>query len=102
MLVKFHTPSHGDITYDGRVGVYMLKLMGRTGNVPGALDAEQVPAALERLKKELAMQEQAEAGPADDKDDESKEENVALRTRAFPLIELLETAIAENDYVSWE
>ena len=100
MLVKFHTPSHGDITYDGRVGVALLKLMGRTGNVPGALDAEQVPAALEALRKSVAAHSD-QADEANDGDND-KEEAVALGTRAFPLIELLEAAVAENDYVSWE
>ena len=99
MLVKFHTPEHGDITYNGRVGVALLKLMGRTGNVPGALDAEHVPTALDALKHQLAMHQEAEhvVPPSDD-----HEEMVALRTRAFPLIELMETAVQSGDYVSWE
>ena len=101
MLVKFHTPSHGTITYSGKVGVSLLHMMGRTGNVPGALDAEHVPAALEKLKHELAMQQEEDHVRADP-DAGGKEEVVALKTRAFPLIELLEAAIAEGDYVSWE
>ncbi len=100
MLVKFHTPEHGDITYNGRVGVALLKLMGRTGNVPGALDAEHVPGALDALKHQLALHQEEEhvtpAGAAD------HDEVVALRTRAFPLIELMETAVQSGDYVSWE
>lgn len=101
MLVKFHTPSQGTITYSGKIGVSLLHMMGRTGNVPGALDAEHVPAALEKLKHELAMhQEEDHAGAGQNA--EGSEEVVALRTRAFPLIELLEAAIAEGDYVSWE
>lgn len=99
MLVKFHTPEHGNITYDGKVGVALLKLMGRTGNVPGALDAEQVPAALEALKQQLARhQEEEHVTPVG----AGQEEVVAMRTRAFPLIELMETAVQSGDYVSWE
>lgn len=101
MLVKFHTPAHGDITYEGKVGLALLKLMGRTGNVPGALDAEDVPAALDALRRELAMHQEAErtadAAAGGDGDDV-----IALRTRAFPLIELLEAAAGAGDYVSWE
>ncbi len=101
MLVRFHTPSHGKITYDGRIGVALLKLMGRTGNVPGALDAEHVPAALETLKAGLAMSEADESAESE-LDDDAEQDRIALRTRAFPLIELLESAVAETDYVSWE
>jgi hypothetical protein len=97
MLVKFHTPAHGNITYDGKVGVALLKLMGRTGNVPGALDAEHVPAALDALKHELAMHQEAEHSG-----DEDGGQVIALRTRAFPLIELLEAAATAGEYVSWE
>lgn len=99
MLVKFHTPEHGNITYDGKVGVALLKLMGRTGNVPGALDAEHVPGALEALKHQLAMHQEEEHVVPVGAEDEAV---VALRTRAFPLLELMETAVRSGDYVSWE
>ena len=99
MLVKFHTPEHGNITYDGKVGVTLLKLMGRTGNVTGALDAEHVPSALDALKHHLAMHQEEDHVVASGSD---HEEVVALRTRAFPLIELMETAVKNGDYVSWE
>ncbi len=99
MLVKFHTPEHGNITYEGKVGVVLLKLMGRTGKVPGALDAEHVPGALESLKHQLALhQEEDHVVPASRDHDEV----VALKTRAFPLIELMEAAVEAGDYVSWE
>ena len=99
MLVKFHTPEHGDITYNGKVGVALLKLMGRTGKVPGALDAEHVPGALDALRHRLALEQEAEhvVPPSSD-----HEEIVALRTRAFPLLELMETAVRSGDYISWE
>jgi hypothetical protein len=101
MLVKFHTPSHGDITYEGKIGVALLKLMGRTGNVPGALDAEHVPAALAALKHELAIHQEAEHATQASAGDENADV-IALRTRAFPLIELLEAAAGAGEYVSWE
>ena len=101
MLVKFHTPSHGNITYEGKVGIALLKLMGCTGNVPGALDSEHVAPALHKLKHELAMHQEEEHARGDQADD-GDEDVIALRTRAFPLLELLDAAIAAGDYVSWE
>ena len=88
MLLKFHTPSHGTISYSGKIGISLL-------------DAEHVPAALEKLKHELAMHQEEDHVQTGENAGDS-EEVVALRTRAFPLIELLEAAIAEGDYVSWE
>ena len=65
----------------------------------GALDAEHVPSALDALKHHLAMHQEEDHVVASGSD---HEEVVALRTRAFPLIELMETAVKNGDYVSWE
>lgn len=103
MPVTFHTPKHAAVVYTENVGVAMLKLMGRTGNVPGALDAEHVPAALDTLRQRLKAEADAESSaaavetPADD-----DAAPIGAGTRAFPLLELLEAAIAAGDYVSWD
>ena len=49
MLVNFHTKAHGDVTTFGDVAVALLKLAGLSGNVPTAILAADIPAALERL-----------------------------------------------------
>ena len=99
MPVTFHTPSHAAVVYTDNVGVAMLKLMGRTGNVPGALDADHVPAALDTLRQRLKAEAETESGAAAADDDAAP---IGAGTRAFPLLELLEAAIAAGDYVSWD
>ena len=99
MILTFHTPSRGNIRYDSKIGVGLLKFMGRMGNVPGAIDAEHVPDALKKLRENLDIHDETEA---DEQRDESDDDFVAMRVRAFPLIEFLEAAIEEGDYVSWE
>ncbi len=94
MPVTFRTPAHGSLIYTDAIARSLLKLMGRTGNVPGAIEASQVADALERLRDALAACE-AETSGCDS-------EQVALATRAHPLIELLESARDEDDYVAWE
>ena len=47
MLITFTCPVHADITMFGDVGAHLLKLMGHSGTVPGAIKAEDVYAALE-------------------------------------------------------
>jgi len=57
MLVTFSCPAYADITMFGDVAVRMLKLMGHSGTVPGALLAEDIPAALARLRSAMASED---------------------------------------------
>lgn len=101
MLVTFETKSYANITMFGEVAVSLLKLMGHSGTVPGAIQASDIPDALKRLKaaiKEAATEAQAD-GPRDDDDEE---EPVSLTHRALPLIELLESAAAAGCDVMWK
>jgi hypothetical protein len=89
----------------GDVAVKLLKLMGRSGNVPGAIMPEDIPAALQQLK--TALSEYGAETPQDhaEEQEDSKEfidEPVSLPTRAVPLIELLESSLAEDVGVMWE
>lgn len=103
MPVTFHTPSHAAVVYTNDVGVAMLKLMGRTGNVPGALDAEHVSVALDTLRQRLEAEAEAERGaPAAEASTDDDAAPIGAGTRAFPLVELLEAAIDAGDYVSWD
>ena len=97
MLVKFKSDA-GDMTMFGDVGVTLLKMMGQTGALPGALLAKDVPAALERLKRGAAVAP-ATAAPGPERDDEP---TVSLQQRAFPLVELLERCVKMNCDVIWE
>jgi len=57
MLVTFETKSHAPITMFGDVAVTLIKMMGHSGTVPSALLAQDVPAALERLKAAVAVRQ---------------------------------------------
>ena len=84
----------------GDVAVHLLRLMGHSGTVPGAILAEDIPAALECLvaaiqaEQQLPEQKQTE-------DEEDSEPVVSLSLRAFPLIELLEAAAKKKCNVMW-
>jgi hypothetical protein len=101
MLVTFSCPAYADITMFGDVALRLLKLMGRSGTVPGALLAEDVPAALERLQAAIEAQEQLPE-PQESGEDEDDEPTVSLPHRAFPLIELLKAAAKANCNVMWD
>ncbi|BBP01071.1 DUF1840 domain-containing protein [Sulfuriferula nivalis] len=98
MLVTFTTKAYADITMFGDVGLAMLKMMGHSGTVPGAILAADVPAALTKLKTALAATVDAPA-TANTEDDEAV---VSMANRGLPLVDLLTAAVkAEND-VMWK
>jgi hypothetical protein len=95
MLVKFDSKV-GGITMFGDIAVTLLKAMGNSGTVPGALLAADIPAALQRLKAAVGE------APAPKAAGEGEEPKVSLRQRAFPLIELLERAAKAEADVLWD
>lgn len=87
----------------GDIAVMLLKMMGHSGTVPGAILAQDIPPALERLKAavaaapELHPEQGSSAGDPGD-----KEPVVSIRQRAYPLIDLLERAIQKRCDVLWD
>ena len=99
MLITFKTKAYANITMFGDVGRKMLEMMAFGSSVPGAIDTEDVPAALVNLQTALEkMPQQVE--PAGDAGDDQPA--VSLHTRAVPLLALLRAAIDEETYVRWE
>ena len=96
MLVKFDSRA-GGITMFGDVAVTLLKAMGNSGTVPGALLAADIPAALARLKAAVGEAPAPKAAGGD-----REEPKVSLRQRAFPLIDLLERAAKAGADVLWD
>jgi hypothetical protein len=103
MLVTFESKV-GRITMFGDIAVQLLRMMGHSGTVPGALLAPDIPEALAKLRSALAVAGETDsAGPADDEEETpEKAVRVSLRTRAFPLIQLLEDAAKQGSDVLWD
>jgi len=100
MLVTFTTDAYADITMFGDVAIALLKMMGQSGTVPGALLAEDVPAALRRLA--VAIEAQKAQEPDEKHDQEDDEPTVSITTRAMPLIDLLTAAAKAGSNVMWK
>jgi hypothetical protein len=99
MLVTFKCSAYADITMFGDVAKKMLEMMGFGSRVPGAIRIEDVPRALQNLRRGLATAP-AEPEPAGDDDDDQPA--IGLHTRALPLLELLQAAIDDESRVRWE
>ncbi len=99
MLVTFTTDAYADITMFGDVALAMLKMMGHSATVPGAILAEDLPAALSRLKAAIDA-EKALPPPVEDK--YADEPVVSMAHRALPLINLLAAAAKAESNVMWK
>ena len=99
MLVRFDSKA-GSITMFGDVAKRLLRLMGQTGALPGAILAADIPAAVARLRQGVSLGEPPAQPAPDSRNDE--EPPVNLNQRAFPLIELLERAAKQDADVIWD
>ncbi len=99
MLITFKTKSYANIMMFGDVALKMLEMMDFGVSVPGAIIAEDVPRALRNLQDRIeSLAEVVEpAGEANE-----GEPAISLHTRAVPLIELLQSAVADENIVRWE
>jgi len=98
MLLTFSSPAYANITMFGDVALHMLKLMGHSATVPGALLAEDIPAALQRLEAAVEADKQS----PEPQQSEEGEAAASLSHRALPLIELLKAALKANSNVMWD
>lgn len=100
MLVTFHTRSYRRLVFFGDVAKDLLKKMGQSGQIPGGMRPEDVPAALAKLESALADEPTDDAAAAGGRED-ADANRVGIRTRAVPLIKLLKAAARDEAYVMW-
>jgi hypothetical protein len=105
MLVAFKSDAYADIIMFGDVAQQLLKMMGHSGTVPSAIQADDVPAALERLKRALDVgktSDGAQSGGDTAAKSRDNDTEVSLAYRALPLIELLTAAAKKHRDVMWD
>lgn len=104
MLLTFKSDAYADITMFGDVAQQLLKMMGHSGTVPGAILAKDVPAVLDRLKRAIDTEKSVTPAPPPGNIPEKdlEDQAVSLTYRALPLIELLTAAAGKNCDVMWQ
>lgn len=102
MLVTFKTSVHADIIMFGDIAEQLLKMMGHSGTIPSAMVADEVPAALDRLRHAVEAERTDEAQKPQDNAEQADDQSVSLRYRALPLIELLSAAARKRCDVMWD
>ena len=100
-LITFSCPAYADITMFGDIALQLLKMMGHSGEVPGAILAEDVAQALEKLEVAIEADNQklSQQEGVDEQDDEPV---ITLSKRALPLIELFSAAAKAKCNVMWD
>lgn len=101
MLIRFDSKA-GTITMFGEAAVSLLRMMGQSGAVPGAILAADIPGAMGKLRQALTGTSAPAPQKQDRDDDRDAEPSVGLGQRAFPLLELLERASKQGSDVIWE
>ncbi len=85
------------------IALGLIKSMGHSGTVPGAIQKEGLPAALQRLEQALASREVPPPdNDSDDANSDDPEPRVSMAHRALPLLNMLKSAIREGDYIIWD
>ncbi|MGH6821249.1 MAG: DUF1840 domain-containing protein [Methylocella sp.] len=104
MLITFRSKAFADVVMFDDVAVKLIKLMGHSGMVPGAILADDVDTALFKLKQAVDGDKTASAGsePGPISEDDADPPAVSLANRARPLIELLTAAAAAKCNVMWD
>ncbi|MDP1549178.1 MAG: DUF1840 domain-containing protein [Nitrosomonas sp.] len=99
MLVTFTTDAHANITMFEGDALTMLKMMGHSATVPGAILAADVPAALSRLT--AAIDAEKISPPIENENEDTDEPVVSMTNRGLPLIDLLTAAAKAGCNVMW-
>ena len=105
MLHKFRSKAAGEVIMVGPVGDEILRIIGRQPAPQGVIVPATMPAAMLAIAEAIAREEsqppQPEAGSAEQDPDLLRDERVTLRQRAWPIVEMLKRAHAENADIVW-
>lgn len=107
MLYKFRSKAGGDVIMLGPDGDQLMRIIGKEPAGKGILLVADMPAALKALEAAVLADERAPAtaGSADADSaaeaSEPRSSRVALRQRAWPLMDLIRRALSTEHDVVW-
>lgn len=99
MLYKFKSAAGSDVIMLEATGSQLLGIMGKDADAKGILLPEQMAQAKSAIEAAIAREEQASESVEEPEDQADK--HVGLRTRAWPLVTLIERSAKENVPITW-
>ena len=104
MIYKFKSKATGDLIMTQPVGERVLGLIGKPVTPQGIIEVDQMPAAMSALEAAVAAERPQPAdGDADDAvaNKGFAPDNVSLRQRVWPMVEMMKLALAEKQPIVW-
>jgi Domain of unknown function (DUF1840) len=95
MLYRFKSGATGDVIMTASRGEQLLDIIGKEPTPKGILAAAALPAAIQALEQAVAAEEAATARTP------PEEDNVSLRQRAWPLVDMFKRSQQANVAVVW-
>ena len=99
------------VRFDSKVGTFsmfekdaraMIKLMGHSDTIPGAVLGADIEKTLQTFQTALAEAAQQEKQQAQPPKLDTEEETVSVNRRAWPLLELLKKAAKQQETLMWD
>jgi cyclopropane-fatty-acyl-phospholipid synthase len=100
-MIKFSSKAAGDVFMLDDHGRQLLEIIGKPAQSKGVITPEEIAAALNRLRQAIARDDDAEQPDTATDEAAGRDDIVALRRRAFPLMDMLERAQRKNTEVAW-
>lgn len=101
MIYKFKSKAAGDVIMLGANGDRVLELIGKDRTPQGIIEPGQMAAAIAALSAAVAADDAARAAADAGEDGAGRPEGISLRQRAWPLVEMMKRALAEEEPIVW-
>ena len=105
MLYKFKSKVGADVIMLAPQGEQLLRLIGRTPSAQGIVEAAALGAAVSALEQAVADDEakfeQAQVEAVAAGEDAPRRDGITLRTRMWPMVELMRRSASTNADVVW-
>ena len=99
MLYKFKSDAGGDVIMLEASGRQVLEIMGKGFDAKGILLPDQMPAA--KLALEAAIAQDESSGQEAELANDNAPKPISLRTRAWPLVTLMERSAKAKVPITW-
>lgn len=99
MLYRFKSDAGGDVIMLEPTGRHLLEVIGKGPDAKGILLPEQMADARKVL--EAAIKTEEAEGATADQEDGSDRKRISLRTRAWPLLMLIERSEKSKKPITW-
>ena len=103
MIYKFKSKATGDLLMLEAVGSELLRIVGKTAGATGIIEAHHIPAAMAAIEEAIRADDAVRAASATPADaaEQDNAKAISLRQRAWPMVEMMTRAMAENADIFW-